>query len=46
MHLEIEVLKKLDHPNILKIFEIFENNENYYIMIELCQGGELYDLIN
>jgi calcium-dependent protein kinase len=46
MHVEIEVLKKLDHPNILKIFEIYENDENFYIVSELCQGGELYDLIN
>ena len=36
MHVEIEVLKKLDHPNILKIYEIYESADNYYIVSELC----------
>ena len=39
---EISILKKIDHPNILKLFEFYSNNENYSIIIELCSGGELY----
>ena len=42
---EINVLRKMDHPNILKIFEVYSNRENYSIIIELCLGGELYQEI-
>lgn len=42
---EIEMLKALDHPNILKIFEFYQDDENYYLVTEYCSGGELYDRI-
>ena len=42
---EIEVLRKISHPNIINIFEIFEDNYQYYIMSEFCEGGELFDAI-
>ncbi|CDI77191.1 CAM kinase, CDPK family, putative [Eimeria acervulina] len=38
---EIEVLKSLDHPNIIKIFEVYEDHHNVYIVMETCEGGEL-----
>ena len=42
---EINILKTLDHPNILKIFEIYISNESYSMIMELCQEGELYQEI-
>jgi calcium-dependent protein kinase len=42
---EIQILKSLDHPNVLKIFEFYQDKKNYYIIIELCSGGELFDKI-
>lgn len=42
---EIENLKALEHPNILQIYETFECPLFYYIVTELCQGGELFDEI-
>lgn len=42
---EIQILKQLDHPNILKIFEFYQDKKNYYLIIELCTGGELFDKI-
>jgi calcium-dependent protein kinase len=42
---EIEVLKKLDHPNILKVYEFYQDETNYYIIMEYCAGGELFDRI-
>ena len=42
---EIEVLSQIDHPNILKVFEYYQDNESYYVITELCTGGELYDQI-
>ena len=43
---EVDILKTLDHPNILKIFEYFEDERYYYIVMEYCQDGDLYDLLN
>jgi len=42
---EIEVLKSLDHPNIIKVFEVYEDYNNLYIIMEVCEGGELMDRI-
>lgn len=42
---QIEVLKCLDHPNILKFYEAYKDSKNYYIVTELCTGGELFDII-
>ena len=42
---EIEMLKKLDHPNIVKVFESYNTKEGYYIITEYCKGGELFDKI-
>ena len=39
---EINILRTLDHPNILKIFEFYSNKESYSIVTELCSGGELF----
>ena len=39
---EIEILKSLDHPNIVKLFETFEHDSVLYMIMELCTGGELY----
>eukprot|EP00742_Colponemidia_sp_Colp-10_P000181 GILJ01000202.1.p1 GENE.GILJ01000202.1~~GILJ01000202.1.p1 ORF type:complete len:469 (+),score=93.72 GILJ01000202.1:43-1449(+) len=42
---EIEILKSLDHPNIIKLYETFEDSRNVYLVMELCTGGELFDRI-
>lgn len=38
---EIEILKILDHPNILKLYEIYESRSNIYLVLEYIQGGDL-----
>ena len=35
---EISVLKSLDHPNIMKIYEFYEDKENMYLITEFCGG--------
>jgi len=40
---EITNLKDLDHPNILKMYEFFEDEKRYYIVTDICKGGELFD---
>ena len=42
---EIETLKQLDHPHIVKIFEFFIEADGYYLITEYCRGGELFDVI-
>ena len=42
---EIDILIKLDHPNIIKLYEVYENEDFIYIVMELCNGGELFDII-
>jgi len=42
---EITILQKLDHPNVLKLYEYFEDDKNVYLITELCKGGELFDKI-
>ena len=42
---EINNLKDLDHPNVLQMYEFFADDNHYYIVTELCSGGELFDEI-
>ena len=42
---EIGILKKLDHPNIVKLYEVYEDAKYVNIIMEQCQGGELFDRI-
>lgn len=38
-------MKLVDHPNIVKLYEFFEDGENFYIVTELCSGGALFNEI-
>jgi calcium-dependent protein kinase len=42
---EIDILKNLSHPNIVKLYEVFEDKHAIYLVTELCTGGELFDEI-
>ena len=39
---EIEILKKLNHPDIVKILEFYKTDQAYYIISEYCPCGELF----
>lgn len=40
---EVNMLKLAGtHPNVVTIQAFFEDNEAYYIVMEMCEGGELY----
>jgi len=42
---EIEIMKIMVHPNIIKLYETFEDHRNIYLVMELATGGELFDRI-
>mgnify|MGYP001808098230 FL=1 len=39
------MLRSCDHPNIIKLYEIYESGDYIYLVMELLEGGELFDLI-
>jgi calcium-dependent protein kinase len=42
---EMKILKQLDHPNIIKTYEYFQDELHFYIVTDYCEGGELFDRI-
>ena len=42
---EINILKQLSHPNIVKIYEFYISENHYYIITEFCKEGELFSYI-
>ena len=42
---EIEILKTLDHPDIVRIIESFNTKDSYVLVTEYCEGGELFDQV-
>jgi calcium/calmodulin-dependent protein kinase I len=42
---EIDILTQVDHPNIVKLYEVFEDDDNYHLIMELMTGGEVINLI-
>jgi calcium/calmodulin-dependent protein kinase I len=45
MQLEIDILKSLDHPNIVQLIDVFEDDRHWCLVMELMKGGELFDKI-
>ena len=42
---EIEVLKLCQHPNIIRLIDTFETNENFFIVLEYLRGGDLFEYL-
>ena len=42
---EIDVLKELKHPNIIRLYDVFDESQFYYLVTECLFGGELFDRI-
>ncbi|KAJ5643664.1 uncharacterized protein N7484_006171 [Penicillium longicatenatum] len=42
---EVDITRKLDHENVVRLIDSFESIQYHYMLLELCPGGELYDQI-
>ena len=42
---EIDILKIAKHPNIIKLYDVYENEKYIYIIMEYCLGGDLFSYI-
>ena len=38
---EIDILMHVDHPNIVRLYEVFEDEHSYSLVMELMTGGEV-----
>ena len=45
MQTEIEILKTIDHPNVVKLIDVYEDERHICLVMELMEGGELFDQI-
>ena len=43
---EIKILNEISHENIIKLFEVKETYNSYYLVMELCTGGSLFDCLD
>ena len=39
------ILKKITHPHTVRLYEVYQDDERYYLVQEMCTGGELFDEI-
>jgi len=42
---EIAIMRKLDHPHVTRLYEVYQTNKNVFLVLELVTGGELFDKI-
>jgi len=42
---EIDIMKKLQHPNIIQLMEVIDSQDTLYLVLEYVSGGELFDSI-
>lgn len=43
---ELGILHSLDHPNVAKLYEVYEDARSFHFVLEYCSGGELFDRLS
>lgn len=41
----VESIKQMDHPHIIRLYEVFEDYRSYHLVLELCRGGEVFERV-
>ncbi|CCW45975.1 Serine/threonine-protein kinase par-1 [Caenorhabditis elegans] len=42
---EVKIMKQLDHPNIVKLYQVMETEQTLYLVLEYASGGEVFDYL-
>lgn len=42
---EVKIMKQLDHPNIVKLYQVMETEQTLYLVMEYASGGEVFDYL-
>jgi serine/threonine protein kinase len=42
---EVAILKSMDHPNVIKVYDFFEESPNFFIVMDLMEGGDVFERI-
>ena len=45
LQIECDTMMKVDHNNIVRLKEVYDNDAKFYMILEICAGGELFDRI-
>ena len=45
MFFEFQILKNIDHPHIIRIYEVYNDAKNLYLITEYCEGGDIFSMI-
>ena len=45
LQVEVDILSQMDHPNVVKLYEIFDDKDAIFLVLELMTGGELFERI-
>ncbi|TEB20201.1 putative kinase, partial [Perkinsus sp. BL_2016] len=45
LHREVNILRNLSHPNVVRLIDVSESNDSVYVVQELVEGGELFSRI-
>ena len=46
MRTEVNIMRHIDHPNIVKLHEVYEDKKELYMILDLCDGGDLFTRIH
>lgn len=42
---EIEIMRQMNHPNLIQLIDTIDTTDHCYIIMELCTGGELFNQV-
>ncbi|KAG4305120.1 hypothetical protein PORY_001290 [Pneumocystis oryctolagi] len=45
MEREVVIMKLIDHPNVMRLYDVWENKSELYLILEYIEGGELFDYL-